>query len=303
MRSSLDAAFAYCRWLTGRSGSHFSSSFLLLPPDRRRAMEAVYAFCRAMDDIVDREDAVAQEAQRELDAWRRELEACEAGFPAHPIAVALAEIRKRYGIPMDLFRKLITGVEMDLHRRRYATFEELKVYCEHVASVVGLISVRVFGCRHPDADRYATALGIALQLTNILRDLKIDAERDRVYLPQEDLSSFGVSESQLEKWGREAPVILSLPKDDQSRFQALMDFQFQRARQHFRDAAQALRSSGEGRKLLPARIMGEVYARLLRRIQDSGCDVFSRRIRVSRPEQSWIAVKCLITVHPEPVEG
>ena len=289
-----EGAFNYCRWLTGRSGSHFVSSFLLLPSDRRGAMEVVYAFCRAMDDIVDREDALPEEARRELEAWRRELEACEQGFPAHPVAVAIAQIRKRHPIPMDLFRKLITGVEMDLGRRRYRTFEELKVYCEHVASVVGLISVRVFGCRHPDADRYATDLGIALQLTNILRDLKSDAARDRIYLPLEDLDRFGIGNAQMEKWGQDPPVILSLSKDDRSRFQSLLEFQAARAWDHFKRAQQALRSSGEGRKLLPARIMAGVYARLLRRIQDSGYDVFSRRPRVSSIEQFSIAVQCLL---------
>lgn len=283
MPSSLDGAFHYCKWLTGRSGSHFSSSFLLLPPVRRQAMEAVYAFCRAMDDIVDREDAVPEEARRELEAWRRELDACEQGFPAHPVAVAIAEIRKSYGIPMDLFRKLITGVEMDLGSRRYGTFEELKVYCEHVASVVGLISVRVFGCRHPDADRYAVDLGIALQLTNILRDLKADAAAGRIYLPAEDFRRFGCSEREL----LEGNLSGGLKK--------LLEFQAARAWEHFGKARQALRSSGEGRELLPARIMGGVYARLLRRIQESGYDVFSRRARVSVPAQWWVAVQCLVT--------
>ena len=282
MPSSLDAAFGYCKWLTGRSGSHFSSSFLLLSAPRRRAMETVYAFCRAMDDIVDRENAVTEEAKRELEAWRKELDACEAGFPAHPIAVAIAEIRQRYGIPMDLFRELITGVEMDLGSRRYRTFEELKVYCERVASVVGLISVRVFGCRHPDTDRYATDLGIALQLTNILRDIKTDAAAGRIYLPEEDLRRFGCSEREISAGSPSEPL------------KRLMEFQADRAWDHFGKAQQALRSSGEGRKLLPARIMGGVYARLLRRIQESGYDVFSRRLKVTRAEQVWIAANSFI---------
>ncbi len=246
-------------------------------------MEAVYAFCRAMDDVVDREDTVPEEARRELALWRRELDACEQGFPTHPIAVAIAEIRRSYSIPMDFFRKLITGVEMDLEHRRYGTFEELKSYCEHVASVVGLISVRVFGCSHPDADRYATDLGIALQMTNILRDLQPDAARGRIYLPSEDLRRFGCSEQDL-LGGR-----LS---DSMKR---LLEFQTQRAWGHFQSAQQWFRSSGEGRRLLPAQIMAGVYARLLRRIQESGYDVFSRRVRVSRPEQFRVALRCLVT--------
>ena len=309
MPSSLNGAFHYCRWLTSRSGSHFASSFLLLPPARRRGMEAVYAFCRAMDDIVDREGVLPEEARRELEAWRRELEACEQGFPAHPIAVAIAEIRQRYGIPMDLFRKLITGVEMDLGSRRYGTFEELKVYCEHVASVVGLISVRVFGCRHPDADRYAVDLGIALQLTNILRDLKTDAVAGRSYLPAEDLRRFGVSESELsslavradpeqgrriEARQRSSFDKLRMTGELSDQFRELMAFECERAWQYFEKARQALRSSREGRKLLPARIMGGVYARLLHRIQESGYDVFSRRLKVTHAEQVWIAANSFI---------
>jgi phytoene synthase len=252
-------------------------------------MEAVYAFCRVMDDIVDDEETVDSEQrtedrkQEELNRWRRELDACEAGFPTHPIAVAIAEIRQLYGIPMNLFRKLITGVEMDLGSRRYGTFEELKVYCEHVASVVGLISVRVFGCRHPDADRYAADLGVALQMTNILRDLKPDAAAGRIYLPTEDLRRFGCSEREISTGG---------PSEALKR---VMEFQAGRAWEHFGKAQQALRSSGEKRKLLPARIMGGVYARLLRRIQESGYDVFSRRVRVSTPAQLWVAAQCLVT--------
>ncbi len=278
-------------------------------------METVYAFCRAMDDIVDEEiedsgQRTEDRRREELDHWRRELDACEQGFPAHPIAVAIAEIRQQYSIPMDLFRKLITGVEMDLGSRRYRTFEELKVYCEHVASVVGLISVRVFGCIHPDADRYATDLGIALQLTNILRDLRSDAQRGRVYLPQEDLKRFGVTETELDDLAVRAepveaqqraetvPGTVPVPGTD-IRFQSLMVFQVDRARTYFDRAQQSLRSSGEGRKLLPAQIMAGIYARLLRRIQESGYDVFSHRIKVSRAEQFWIAVRCLFSCHFE----
>ena len=299
MPSSLDGAFHYCKWLTGRSGSHFSSSFLLLPPARRRAMEAVYAFCRAMDDIVDDEETedrgrrTEDRKREELNRWRRELDACEQGFPAHPIAVAIAEIRQDYRLPMDLFRKLIAGVEMDLGQRRYGTFEELKVYCEHVASVVGLISVRVFGCRHPDADRYAVDLGIALQLTNILRDLKADAAAGRIYLPAEDLRRFGSSEREI----LEGNLSGGLKK--------LLEFQAGRAWEYFGKARQALRSSGEGRKLLPARIMAGVYQRLLQRIEEHNYDVFSEKIRISRWEQLRVVVPFLLrqSIHPSTGSG
>ncbi|MBI3322292.1 MAG: presqualene diphosphate synthase HpnD [Candidatus Omnitrophica bacterium] len=277
------ASFKYCRWLTGRSGSHFSLSFLLLSPERRRAMEAVYAYCRAMDDVVDREGAAPPEAQAELDRWRRELRAGEQGHPTHPIAVALAEVTRSFGVPFDYYRRLVDGVEMDLRRARYETFDELRVYCERVASVVGLISVRVFGCRSPVADEYAVNLGLAFQLTNILRDLKSDGAQGRVYLPQEELRRHGWPEEDLLAGRTEEP------------FRRLMAFQCARAREFFRRAAQAERESGERCKLLPARIMGKVYRQVLDEIERSPESVFARRISVPRPRQIWTAAKCLVT--------
>ena len=277
------SAFRYCRWLTGSSGSHFSLSFLLLSPERRRAMEAVYAYCRAMDDVVDREGVVPAEAQEELERWRAELRACARGHPTHPIAVALAEVGRRFSIPAEYFERLIAGVEMDLGRKRYGTFEELRVYCERVASVVGLISVRVFGCRHPAADEYAVSLGIALQLTNILRDLKSDGERGRVYLPQEELRRAGYSEQELLAGRTGEP------------FRRLMAAQCGRAREFFARAARAERESGEERKLLPARIMGQVYRQVLEQIERSPESVFAGKISVPRSRQVWTAVRCLVT--------
>lgn len=289
MRSSLDgglgrqAAHRYCRWLTGRAGSHFSLSFRVLPAARRQAMEAVYAFCRAVDDAVDRDNAQPQEAQRELDRWRRELAAAGQGMPTHPILVALEPVRERFRIPAAYLEKLVTGVEMDLHRRRYRTFGELRVYCEHVASVVGLISVRVFGCRHPASDRYAVSLGIALQLTNILRDVKADAEQGRVYLPGEDLDRFGVREEDLAK-GRMS-----------GSFRRLAEFECARARSFFQEAEQAMGEAAEGRRLVPARVMGAVYSRILKRIEAVGYDVFSHRIQIPRSRQLWAGLQCLLT--------
>lgn len=281
--SATRAGFRYCRWLTGSARSHFSLSFLLLAPERRRAMEAVYAYCRAMDDVVDREGAVAEEAKGELERWRTELRASMRGHPTHPIAVALSEVARRFSVPPELFGRLIAGVEMDLRLRRYATFDELKVYCEHVASVVGLISVRVFGCTSPAADEYAASLGIALQLTNILRDLKPDGERGRVYLPQEELARFGYPEQDL------------LAGRTGESFRRLMAFQCARAREFFERAARAQRETREGGKLLPARIMGRVYRQLLGEIERRPEDVFARRISVPKARQAWTAAQCLVT--------
>ena len=245
-------------------------------------METVYAFCRAVDDAVDQGGTTEVETHEELDRWRMELLAMERGSPSHPIAVALATACREYQIPRTYLEKLIAGVEMDLKPRRYRTFEELRVYCERVASVVGLISVRVFGCRHPAADRYATDLGIAFQLTNILRDLRPDAEKGRIYVPLEDLERFGVTEAQLLQ--AKSPEI----------FRELMIFQCERAKKFFRCAEKALAETGEAHRMLPARIMGAVYARLLRRIEERHYDVFSQRIRIPPLEQVWAAVGCLM---------
>ncbi len=284
MPSFHSEAVSYCRWLTRGSHSNFVTALRLLPRSQQEAMEVVYAFCRAVDDVVDRAEpgggsGGAERAKQQLQRWRKELADCAAGFPTHPIAVALQPVAERYQIPLRHFEVLIDGVEMDLRPRRYATFEELKVYCEHVASVVGLISVRVFGCRHPAAERYAQSLGIALQLTNILRDLKTDVEQDRVYLPQEEMARFGYSE---------ADLAASRTSDA---FRKLMAFQYDRAREFFRQAEQALKESRERRRLLPAQIMAAVYTSLLSRMEQIRYDVFSQRVSVSRQQQLWIAAR------------
>ena len=276
MPSFLEGAQEYCRWLTGISGSNFTLALRLLPKPRRQAMEAVYAFCRAVDDVVDRQ---RPDAHGQLNLWRREL---AAPYPTHPVTVALQPVLRQYQIPIEHFEALIEGVEMDLTRRRYNSFEELKVYCEHVASVVGLIAIRIFGCRHPASQRYAKSLGVALQLTNILRDLKSDAEQGRVYLPLKELKQFGYSEQDLMS-GRCTES-----------FERLMSFQCERVHEFFAEARAALRESREAKKLFPAEIMGGVYALLLRRIEKLRYDVFSHRISVPRHEQLWVATKCLV---------
>ena len=276
-------ALRYCRWLTDRAGSHFALSFRLLPRERREGMEVVYAYCRAVDDAVDREGVSEEEARRDLQQWRLELEACGQGFPAHPIAVGLRRIRNRFEIPWEFFGTVIAGAEMDLRPRRFRTFQELRVYCEHVASAVGRISVRVFGCRHPASDRYADELGVAFQLTNILRDLRADLEIGRLYLPLEDLERFGCTEEGLHGGRADAA------------FGKLMEFECRRARDHFRSAEKACRESGERRRLLPARIMAAVYADILREIERAPGQVLRRRIAVPKRRQFLLAARCLIT--------
>lgn len=277
-RSALD----YCRRLTENSRSNLAPALRLLPRQKREAMEVVYAFCRVVDDVVDL-GTNGDSARRELALWRQELKRCQEGFPTHPVALALQPVMSRYRIPLEHFESLVEGVEMDLSRRRYVRFEELQVYCRHVASMVGLISIRIFGCRHPASERYAEALGIALQLTNILRDLKADWQRGRVYLPSEEMERFGFSEEDLAR-GR-----LSDP------FRRIMAFQCERARSFFRQAHSALKESGEGKLLVPARIMGGVYEQLLMRIEQLRYDVFSGRVAVPPHERFWIAARCLLT--------
>ena len=284
MPSFPEVSQGYCRWLTAASGSHFGTAIRLLPRPKRGAMEVIYAFCRAADDIVDRQApggvpdaAFVESAKRELALWRQELKTCESGFPTHPIGISLQKVMREHLIPVRFFEELLQGVEMDLVPQQYRTFEELRVYCEHVASAVGRMSVPVFGCRHPAAQEYAHDLGVALQLTNILRDIRSDAERGRVYLPQEELKRFDVTEEYLRQ-GRCTDGFLRL-----------MEFECQRAREFFRKAAQALVKTGEAKKLLPARMMGAVYEELLGLIEQNPCDVFSKRIAVPRGRQLLLA--------------
>lgn len=274
----------YCGWVTRNARSHFALGIRLLPKSRRQAMEAVYAFCRVVDDVVDRNGANASSAvQEELARWRRELAACVGGVPAHPVMVGLQPVLQRYRIPVDHFEQILQGVEMDLTIRRYPAFEDLKVYCQRVASAVGLISVRIFGCENPAADRYATALGVALQLTNILRDIPSDLARGRIYLPLAELRRFSVTEAELAR---------GFPSES---FGRLVAFQAERAHSFFQQAREHLKESEEGRKLLPARVMGGIYTRLLERIARHPYDLFSRRVSVPKREQLWIATKQLLS--------
>jgi len=182
--------------LVRKSRSSFYYSFLFLPRPKRDAIYAVYALCRAVDDVADDAGDMEAKAQR-LKGWREELDRCYAGRPTHPITRALRDCLSRYPIPKGYFEELIAGVEMDLTLTRYRTFADLTRYCYRVASVVGLICIEIFGYRREATKEYAINLGLALQLTNILRDLKTDGRRGRIYLPQEDLERFGYREDDL----------------------------------------------------------------------------------------------------------
>jgi len=256
----------------GRNTS-FYYSFLVLPAEQRRAIIAVWDFCRAVDDAVDETPA------GDVAAWRAELARCYDGTPPRtPQARALQPYLTPFALPRRAFEDVIDGVAMDLDRTRYETFEELAEYCRRVASAVGLICIRIFGCTHPRASDYALNLGIALQLTNILRDIKGDLDRGRLYLPAEDLRASGCQVEDLAAGQLTDPV------------RRLLAFECGRAHDFYARARAALPDE-DRRRLVAAEIMRAVYFETLRRIERSGYDVFSARARVPRPIQALIAVQ------------
>lgn len=262
--------------LVKKSRSNFYYSFLFLPRPKRDAIYAVYALCRAVDDVAD--DAGDMEAKAErLKGWREELDRCYAGRPTHPITRALRDCLSRYPIPKGYFEELIAGVEMDLTVTRYRTFADLTRYCYRVASVVGLICIEIFGYRREATKEYAINLGLALQLTNILRDLKTDGRRGRIYLPQEDLERFGYREDDL-LHGRYTPG-----------FFPLMRFEADRARDYFRRAAESLPSE-DRKNMVAAEIMGRIYRETLEMIARKEFRVFEDRIALSRARKIRLAL-------------
>jgi len=243
----------------------------------------VWDFCRAVDDAVDAGTDASRSAI-ELARWRAELAACfDGGRPSTAQGLHLQPLIARFGLPRRAFEDLIAGVEMDVGRRRYPTFEDLRQYCLRVASAVGLISIEIFGYEDPRVRDYAVELGIALQLTNILRDVPTDLARGRLYLPLEDLDRFGCTEADLRE--EVAQAGRGVRSD---RVRALLAHQATRARGYYGRARDVL-PPAEARRLVAAEIMGAIYLGILRRIERAGYDVFSRVIRVPRPVRAWIA--------------
>ena len=232
-------------------------------------MYTVYTLCHELDAAVDHPPDGADPCDQ-LAQWSREIEAAYQGSPQYPVTVSLAEHARNMDIPQDYFQELIAGMEMDLTIRRYATFDDLYPYCYRVASIVGLICLKVFGTMDPRAQDYAVNLGVAFQLTNIMRDVGADAERDRIYVPQEDLARFGCSEEQV------------LAKTASPEFTRLMEFQAARAHDYYRKAQTVYNalSSTDRQSLLVAEIMRDIYFNLLTRIEKTRFAVFSSRIRV-----------------------
>jgi phytoene synthase len=270
----------YCQAKAAASGSSFYYSFLFLPRERRRAITALYAFCREVDDVVD-ECSDPAVARMKLAWWRNELTAAYHGTPQHPVARALGEVAPRFRLAEGQLDEIIRGMEMDLDPRRYPTFEALRLYCHRVAGVVGLLSAEIFGYQDRRTLDYAADLGLAFQLTNIIRDVGEDARRDRVYLPLDELQRFGVSIEDIER-GRETGP-----------FRRLMEFQIERALGYYRDAFAKLPAQ-DRRAQRAGIIMAAIYRTLLEEIRRDGCRVLTHRTSLTPVRKLWIAWKTWI---------
>jgi phytoene synthase len=270
--------------LTRRSGSNFYYSFLFLPRRKREAMYALYAFCRTVDDAVDQGAGSPSDQRRALGEWRAELRRAFAGRPRQPIGARLAEVVRAFPIPQEHLEAVLDGVEMDIDKRRYAAFEELSEYCYRVAAAVGLACIEIFGYTDPRARDYAVNLGVALQLTNILRDLRTDAERGRIYLPLDELRRFGYPEEDLLR-GRYTRAYFEL-----------MRFQADRTHAYYR-AARAALPRVDRRRLVAAEIMAVIYHALLRAIEARRFRVFDERVRLSSPRKLALALAVYLRAH------
>ena len=277
LRSVADAQ-AYCTALTKKSGSNFYYSFLFLPRKRRAAMYTVYAFCKEVDNAVD-EPPAGSNPQKELRRWRAELDAAYRGTPTFPVTISLAEHVRQLAIPQTYFDELINGVEMDLTASRYASFQDLSLYCYRVASVVGLICLHIFGPTSARAQDYAVALGMAFQLTNILRDIGTDAAQGRIYLPQEDLEKFSCTDQAI------------LQRQESGAVHELFRFETARAHEYYAKAQAAFEAlpSSDRKALTVAEIMRAVYFRILKKTEEPRHRIFGPRARLSASRRLAVA--------------
>jgi 15-cis-phytoene synthase len=265
----------YCRQKAAASGSSFYYSFMFLPPPRRRAIIALYAFCREVDDVVDDATDVGV-ASAKLAWWRGEIHAAFEGSPQHPVALALKPVVAAYALPEAHFQEVIDGMAMDLERNRYLDFSELEQYCHKVAGVVGLMSAEIFGYANPATRRYARDLGIAFQLTNIVRDVGEDARRGRIYVPQQDLDDHGVTAASI------------LKRETGPAFRALMAAEVERARAWYQRALGALPPEDRAAQR-PGLIMAGIYRALLDEIVRDGYAVLDHRVALTPLRKLWIA--------------
>ena len=259
------------------SNSSFYYAFNLLSTEKRDAMNTVYAFCRRTDDIVDEGNDSHDVRYENLHKWRVELEKALYGTSNFSLLNKLSSTIKKFNIPVQPFYELLKGMEMDLQRNRYLTFDDLQLYCYRVASTVGLMCIEIFGYKHESTKDFAVNLGIALQLTNILRDLKKDAETGRIYLPKEDLKRFNYSEKDL----------INLTYNEN--FKMMMRYEVNRAKFYFNRATESLNLDDKG-QMFAARAMQHIYSRILDKIVDADYDVYSNDVKASKLEKIWISL-------------
>ncbi len=277
-------AHQYCQDKASGSGSSFYYSFLFLPKERRRAITALYAFCREVDDVVD-ECSDPGVARTKLAWWREDIARLYAGKAQHPVARALADVVQPFSITADQLLTVIDGMAMDLDYNRYPDYETLKLYCHRVAGIVGLMSARIFGYSDPRTLDYAAELGLAFQLTNIIRDVGEDARRNRVYLPLDELAAAGIEAAQI--------VHVSASVQSGDAFRQLMTRQVERAQAAYESAFAKL-PAADRKPQLPGIIMAAIYRTLLEEIRDDGCRVLTHRTSLPPARKLWIAFKTWI---------
>ncbi|HTV41542.1 MAG TPA: presqualene diphosphate synthase HpnD [Candidatus Sulfotelmatobacter sp.] len=270
----------HSRAITRKSASNLALAFILLPKPKRDAMSALYAFCREVDDVADEDSVPAEERRRELSRWRADVKlACDNQAPGIPVNVELQPVIQNFSLPFGLFDELVKGCEMDLEITRYEDFDQLELYCYRVASVVGLLSIEIFGYKKPATREYAIHLGKALQFTNILRDVGNDAARGRIYLPRSELKKFNVSENDILE-GRYS-----------EQFRAMAESIAARAK-GFYAAARALLPSEDTRSMIAAELMGTVYWRLLKKLERAKFNVFGQQtLKLSKPQKLAIVFR------------
>jgi phytoene synthase len=281
-KTDLELAYADCRLITRREAKNFYYAFLTLPADKRRAIYAAYSFCRYCDDCVDEENT-AESKLAALARLRSELNQTFEDRPGSSVFLALADVAHRYDIPQEYFQEIVEGVESDLVKTRYNDFDELRAYCYRVASVVGLICIHIFGYKSDEAKEYAVDLGLAMQLTNITRDIKEDLGMGRIYLPQDEMARYGYSEDELRDGVQNEAFI------------ELIRFQTERARGYFDSGIKLLPYLSRRSRACPA-VLGAIYSKVLDRIEESNYNVLAgERISLSKSEkirimaQTWVS--------------
>jgi 15-cis-phytoene synthase len=281
---TIEQSYAACRAIAHKHGANFSVGFRFLPPAKRRAVYAAYAFCRVADDIADEDAVPTNERLAGLDSWQRELDACYEGRPTQAITIALADSLHRFAIPKDAFVALINGCRQDMAKTRYETFPELLAYCDLVAASISDISLSIFGYRSPRALEHGRSLSTALQLTNITRDIGDDVTRNRIYVPAEELRRFGVEEREI------------LARVENDRIEALIEFQIERAEGYFREAEPLLRELDFDARF-PTLLMGGVYATVLGKLRKDPLVAIRRRLSLTTLQKLLVVGSRVLRPH------